>query len=143
MNNFEEALADASKSIEISPEYSKAYLRKAKAERELLLNEDSLKTTEEALKIDSENEAIRELYEEWKHEWDDDHTVDEENPHKKRFNRLETWLKEGGSKYDKLKIRFYNPIYRGVHAARKIRVSVCNQQCCLIGRIHPTHNVKI
>ena len=64
MNNFEEALADASKSIEISPEYSKAYLRKAKAERELLLNEDSLKTTEEALKIDSENEAIRELYEE-------------------------------------------------------------------------------
>jgi hypothetical protein len=31
------------------------------------------------------------------------------------------WLKEGGSKYDKLKIRYYSADYRGVHAARDIK----------------------
>jgi len=49
--------------------------------------------------------------------------VAEDNVEKQRFNKLENWLKEGGSKYDKLKIRFYTPIYRGVHASRNIQVS--------------------
>lgn len=31
------------------------------------------------------------------------------------------WLVEGGSKFDKLKIRYYSPEYRGVHAARNIK----------------------
>ena len=30
------------------------------------------------------------------------------------------WLKDGGSKFDKLKIRYYTEDYRGVHAARDI-----------------------
>lgn len=32
-----------------------------------------------------------------------------------------SWLKEGGSTYDKMKIRFYSADYRGVHAARDIK----------------------
>ncbi len=124
MQQYQKALEDSTQSIEIKPDYFKGYLRKAQAERELLLNEDSLKTVEKAMELAPDNENVRELYEECKQEWDDDHTVDEENPHKKRFNRLEKWLIEGGSKYEKLKIRFYNPIYRGVHAAKKIRVSI-------------------
>lgn len=31
------------------------------------------------------------------------------------------WLKEGGSTFDKLKIRYYSADYRGVHAARDIK----------------------
>ena len=31
------------------------------------------------------------------------------------------WLKEGGSIFDKLKIRYYTEDYRGVHAARDIK----------------------
>ena len=31
------------------------------------------------------------------------------------------WLADGGSKFDKLKIRFYTEDYRGVHAARDIK----------------------
>lgn len=124
INNYEKALEDSVESVHFKPDYIKGYVRKAQAERELLLNEDSLKTIEKAVELDSENKAAHELYEECKQEWDDDHTVDEENPHKKRFNFLEKWLNEGGSKYEKLKIRFYNPIYRGVHAAKKIRVSL-------------------
>ena len=100
----------------------KGLLRKAYAERELLLNNESLETAEQALKLDTENDAVKELYEECKSEWDDDNVVDESNPEKQRFAKLENWLRDGGSKYDKLKIRFYNPIYRGVHAATRIKV---------------------
>jgi hypothetical protein len=38
-----------------------------------------------------------------------------------RFNRLLKWLSDGGSTFDKLKIRFYTADYRGVHAARNIK----------------------
>ncbi len=31
------------------------------------------------------------------------------------------WLADGGSTFEKLKIRFYSPDYRGVHAARDIK----------------------
>ena len=121
---MEKALEDSKRSIELDSEFVKGYLRKAQAERELLLNEDSLNTVSKALELDPENEAVQTLYEEVKQEWDDDHTVAEDNYHKQTFNRLETWLQEGGSNYEKLKIRFYNPIYRGVHAAKRIRVSI-------------------
>lgn len=74
------------------------------------------------MELDPENEQAKQLYEECKSEWDEDHTVSEDNPEKQRFTRLESWLRDGGSKFDKLKIRFYTPIYRGVHAAKRIRV---------------------
>lgn len=83
-----------------------------------------METAETALKLDPENDAVKDLYEECKSEWDDDNVVAEDNPEKQRFGRLENWLKGGGSAYDKLKIRFYNPIYRGVHAAKRIKVSL-------------------
>ncbi len=34
---------------------------------------------------------------------------------------MEDWLKEGGSNFDKLKIRYYSDVYRGVHAAKEIK----------------------
>ena len=123
MNEHQKSLEDASKCIEVKPDFAKGYVRKAMAERELLLNDEALESAAKAIELDSDNKQAQELYEECKTEWDDDHTVEESNPHKQRFNRLEQWLKDGGSQYDKLKIRFYNPIYRGVHAAKKIRVS--------------------
>lgn len=122
MADFKKSLEDATEAVKLNSEYSKAYLRKALAERELLLNEEALESVSKALELDGENEHVKTLYEECKSEWDDDHTVAEDNPEKQRFGRLEKWLHDGGSQYEKLKIRFYNPIYRGVHAARKIRV---------------------
>lgn len=121
--DYEKALTDATESVKLKSDFLKGYIRKAKAERELLMNDQALETAAKALELEPDNEPARELFEECKAEWDDDHTVSEENPEKQRFARLEKWLSEGGSKYDKLKIRFYNPIYRGVHAAKKIRVS--------------------
>lgn len=121
LERYADALEDAKKAIEIDPKYVKAYIRKAEAERELRMNEEALQTLQQGLDLEEENKQLTELYEEHKKEWDDDHTVDESDPMKQRFNKLESWLQGGGSNYEKLKIRFYTPIYRGVHAAKDIR----------------------
>jgi len=31
------------------------------------------------------------------------------------------WMLQGGANFDKLKMRYYGPDYRGVHAARNIK----------------------
>ena len=38
-----------------------------------------------------------------------------------RFNKFVGWLQKGGTMFDKIKIRYYSPDYRGVHARTKIR----------------------
>ena len=38
-----------------------------------------------------------------------------------RFNKLLKWLKEGGTVFDKIKMRYYSADYRGVHARCKLR----------------------
>lgn len=50
---------------------------------------------------------------------DDSHVpVPEE---KERFEALFDWMRQDGSTFDKLKLRYYGPDYRGVHAARDIK----------------------
>ena len=40
---------------------------------------------------------------------------------KERLESLFNWIVDNGSNFDKLKIRYYAPDYRGVHAARNLR----------------------
>ena len=40
---------------------------------------------------------------------------------KVRFESLFQWMKDDGAEYDKLKMRYYAPDYRGVHAARDVK----------------------
>lgn len=75
----------------------------------------------QALEIDSSNEEILKYFEETKMEYEDDNTLPVDHPERVRFDRMCQWLKDGGSKFDKLKIMFYSPDYRGVHAARDIK----------------------
>lgn len=51
----------------------------------------------------------------------EDSTLPEDHPERKRFDTLFKWMKEGGSKFDKLKLRWYAEDYRGVHAARDMK----------------------
>ena len=44
-----------------------------------------------------------------------------DHPERARFEKLLQWLRDGGSQFDKLKIRYYTADYRGVHAARDIK----------------------
>ena len=45
----------------------------------------------------------------------------EDHPEKVRINNMLQWLISGGSKFDKIKIRFYAADYRGVHASKDIK----------------------
>ena len=40
---------------------------------------------------------------------------------KERFETMFKWMKDGGSLFDKLKMRYYAADYRGVHASRDIK----------------------
>lgn len=40
---------------------------------------------------------------------------------KERFERMFDWMLDGGSEFDKLKLRYYAADYRGVHASRDIK----------------------
>jgi hypothetical protein len=49
------------------------------------MNDLSLESASKAIELDPDNDAARELFEECKSEWNEDHTVDEDNPEKIRF----------------------------------------------------------
>ena len=73
-----------------------------------------------ANEADPENEPIKELLDfalaEAKE--DDYLPVPEE---KVRFEAMFNWMKKDGAEFDKLKMRYYAPDYRGVHAARDVQ----------------------
>ena len=75
----------------------------------------------QGLQIEPSNDAMITAFEEMKKEYEEDTSIPEDHPEKVRFNRLIQWLRDGGSKFEKLKIRFYSADYRGVHAARDIK----------------------
>lgn len=49
-----------------------------------------------------------------------DRNIPLDHPERHRFNELFRWMQEGGSEFDKLKLRYYTEDYRGVHAASNI-----------------------
>jgi hypothetical protein len=60
-------------------------------------------------------------FEDAKKEIEEDNNLPADHPERMRFDKMLNWLKEGGSQFDKLKIRYYSQDYRGVHAARDIK----------------------
>jgi hypothetical protein len=61
------------------------------------------------------------MFGELKQEIEEDNFLPPDHPERLRFEKMLKWLSDGGSKFDKLKIRYYGPEYRGVHAARDIK----------------------
>ena len=84
-------------------------------------NERCIETLKDGLKLDPDNEEIKSLLREMEEEYKEDHNIPSTHPEVQRFDRMLKWLKDGGSQFDKLKIRYYTADYRGVHAARDIR----------------------
>ena len=80
-----------------------------------------MEVLKEGLQIEPSNDDLIKLLDNIMKEYEEDNSIPEEHPERKRFARLLDWLSEGGSKFDKLKIRFYTADYRGVHAARDIK----------------------
>ena len=89
--------------------------------REKLDNLSAMEVLKQAIEIEPDNKDLINYLAETKKEYEEDNTLSKEDPEFQRFQRMLDWLKEGGSAYEKLKIRFYGPDYRGVHAAKDIR----------------------
>ena len=63
---------------------------------------------------------MKKLLKDVEEEFKEDNSLGKDNPEVMRFEKMLKWLRDGGSKFDKLKIRYYSEDYRGVHAARDI-----------------------
>jgi histone-lysine N-methyltransferase SETD3 len=85
------------------------------------MNDEAIEVLKQGIEIDPSNEDMHKLLEETKIEWEEDHNIPEDHPQQTIIKNMLNWLKEGGSTYDKMKIRFYSADYRGVHAAKNIK----------------------
>lgn len=121
IEKFDEAITDCDRALEVNNTFTKAFYRKALAQREKLDNLSALETLKKAIELEPANEEYKKLFEDTKKEYEEDNSIAVDHPERQRFEKLLVWLKEGGSIFDKLKIRYYTADYRGVHAARDIK----------------------
>jgi histone-lysine N-methyltransferase SETD3 len=80
-----------------------------------------MEALKKAIELEPTNDEYKKMFEETKNEYEEDNSIPIDHPERQRFEKLLNWLKEGGSIFDKLKIRYYTADYRGVHAARDIK----------------------
>lgn len=80
-----------------------------------------MEALKKAIELEPSNEEFRKVMDETKQEIEEDNSIPVDHPERQRFEKLLKWLKEGGSEFGKLKIRYYTADYRGVHAARDIK----------------------
>jgi tetratricopeptide (TPR) repeat protein len=121
LSENQKCIDDCNESIKIDPNFHKSYFRKAKAQVNLDKLVDAIETLNEGLKIDKDREEMKDLLNDLVHELELENKLPVDHPERKRFQNLLDWLKDGGSEFDKLKLRFYSENYRGVHAARDIK----------------------
>lgn len=124
LEKYEEAILDCDRAIEIDPTFTKAYYRQGLAQYELVHSPEAqlkaIELFEKAVQMDPENADMQELLKFASEEIKEDNHVPVP-AEKVRFDTLITWMKQGGSILDKLKLRYYAPDYRGVHASRNIK----------------------
>lgn len=80
-----------------------------------------MESLKKAIELEPSNEDFTKYHEETMREYEEDNNLPVDHPERARFERLLEWLKNGGSQFEKLKIRYYSADYRGVHAARDIK----------------------
>lgn len=121
IEDFDNAIADADKVIQLKPSTHQGYVRKAAALREI----DKLQEAITLLKGVEEKFKGNELVENLLKELEDEHALDnvlpKDHPEILRFERFAKWLRDGGADFDKVKMRYYSADYRGVHAKYRIR----------------------
>eukprot|EP00826_Nyctotherus_ovalis_P039605 TRINITY_DN381_c0_g1_i1.p1 TRINITY_DN381_c0_g1~~TRINITY_DN381_c0_g1_i1.p1 ORF type:complete len:477 (+),score=178.23 TRINITY_DN381_c0_g1_i1:513-1943(+) len=64
---------------------------------------------------------VQELLKELEEEFALDNVLPKDHPEILRFERFVKWLRDGGAKFDKVKMRYYSADYRGVHAKLRVR----------------------
>jgi len=120
LDEFDESLNDAQKSVDIDANFWKGYLRKGLALREMDRLEEAIENLQKAKSIE-DNEVIQKNLTSVLEEKQKDFVLPKDDPEAVRTDTLLTWLQEGGTSFPKLKIKHYSSNYRGVHATRKIK----------------------
>lgn len=114
---FDLALTQINKSIEINDKYPKAYLRKG----QILLETNRAEEARDALKIglqlDPNNEEIKSWMQKAETEIKADNIIPKDDPEYLKITNLINWLQSGKSEFPKIKLRYYEKDYRGVHAS--------------------------
>ena len=83
-------------------------------------SDKAIECLEKATELDAQNTDARELLSEAIEERKEDNYVPVQ-AEKDRFVTMFDWMTEGGSDFKKLKMRYYGPDYRGVHASTAIK----------------------
>jgi len=112
-------LQDADASVVRDEDFVKGYLRKAEA----LLQLDRLEECVETLKKGKEKgemEEIEQLLQAVEAEIKQINILAKDSPENQINQKLIDWLQQGKSEFPKLKLRWYDKNYRGVHASKKI-----------------------
>ena len=123
LHRAEEALQDATGAIESDPTYYKAYFRKADALRSIDRLTEALEIVTQAIASLGSKPELDTLLTELQQELLVEQKVPLDHPERAKFNQMETWLKTGGATFPKLKMRYYNVDYRGVHSTTFIPVN--------------------
>jgi len=124
--NYANALADAEKCIELKKDWSRGYLRKGIALMALLRYPEAHGAFSEGLKVDANDEQLKTNMAELNALLSELSITEQElsdrksNPDGDVFDNMVKWLRDGGARFPKLYLKYYDQDYRGVHALAKI-----------------------
>lgn len=125
LKDYDSALRDAEKCIQLMPNWSKGYLRKGEALAASLRYIEALDAYRQGLAVDADDKLIKptmqklqELVDELK--MSQAQLAQGSNPDQDRFDNMVRWMRDGGSKFPMLYLQYYSEDYRGVHCLTKI-----------------------
>ena len=121
VEELDNAVNDADEAIKKTTDFAKAYVRKAVALREIDKFDEAINLIKTAPEKVKEDESVKVLLKELEDEFALDNVLPKDHPEILRFEKFLKWLKDGGAKFDKAKMRFYSADYRGVHAKMRVR----------------------
>jgi len=98
-------------------------LRKASALRELGKITEALEAARTGYEVSGKNEVFEKLVEEIEKEYKEDNKFPADDPEMIKIRDLCDWLQTGGAIFDKLKIKYYEKNYRGVHSSQIIKAN--------------------
>ena len=118
---WQAALSDANKAIELAPQWSKGYYRRGQAYEGLMEFPEAHAAYEAGLKIDPSDSMLQRQFElvtailaELQSASSDPSAVP--NPEGDQWSRMTNWLLRGRSRFPNLYLKYYSDDYRGVHA---------------------------
>lgn len=124
LGDYEKAIEDTKRAVEIDPSFVKAHFRQGLAQYELIDNPEAqsaaIECFRKAVQLEPASEEMTHMLQFAEEERKEDDLVPVQ-AEKDRFETLFRWMVDGGAIFDKLKLRYYEADYRGVHAARNVK----------------------